>query len=171
MRYRCLDVRIWGDEKFNMLTKLQPSGQALFLYLLTNSHTTAIPGLYRAGPAAMAEELKWDFLAFMEAIKEVIQLGLVRADFEARVIFIPNAIKYNKIQSINVVKSWKHVWDEIPECQLKLDVYYILRDFMKGMSHGFLKSYDKACLMPKVMPKAIQEQEQEQEQEQDIQVS
>ena len=71
------------------------------------------PGLYRAGAAGMAEELGWATEGFQQAFQEVIDQGLVKADFESRVIFIPNAIKYNKPQSPNVIKSWASHWDEI----------------------------------------------------------
>ncbi|MBV8802051.1 MAG: hypothetical protein JO131_03630 [Gammaproteobacteria bacterium] len=61
----------------------------------------------------MAEELGWATEGFQQAFQEVIDQGLVKADFESRVIFIPNAIKYNKPQSPNVIKSWASHWDEI----------------------------------------------------------
>jgi hypothetical protein len=136
MRYRCLDVRIWSDKKFRALSPLHPSGQALFIYLLTNPYTNSIPGIYRAGEAAMAEELGWTLKGFREAFQEVFTQGMVKADFEARVIFIPNAIKYNKPQSPNVVKSWATHWDEIPECELKLLAYQSLKVFAEGCGSG-----------------------------------
>src|SRR5436190_22384718 len=95
MRYRMLDVRIWCDEKFRALSPLKPSAQALFIYLLTNPNTTSIPGLYRAGAAAMAEELGWSLRGFNRALKEIVEQDLVKVDLKARVIFIANAIKYN----------------------------------------------------------------------------
>src|SRR5580700_2363276 len=106
MRYRSIDVRLWGDKKFRSLSPIQPSGQAMFLYLLTNPNTTSIPGLYRAGAAALAEELGWSIEGFRRAFDELLKQGLIKADLDSRVIFIPNAIKYNKPQSPNVVKGW-----------------------------------------------------------------
>lgn len=177
MRYRMLDVRIWCDKKFRSLTPLKPSGQALFLYLLSNPHTTSIPGLYRAGAGAMAEELAWSLLGFQRALKEVIAQGLVKADLKARVIFIPNAIKYNKPQSPNVVRSWAVHWDEIPECALKNEAYYKLEAFIQGLGKAFalafsetllqcgIKDIKKACIKPCSNQEQEQQQEQEQEQE------
>ncbi|MBX3708214.1 MAG: hypothetical protein KIT56_00895 [Gammaproteobacteria bacterium] len=165
MRYRTLDVRLWGDERFRELSPLKPSGQALFLYLLTNPNTTSIPGLYRAGAAGMAEELGWTTEGFHEAFREIIQQGLVNADFGSRVIFIPNAIKYNKPQSPNVIKSWASHWDEIPECNLKNIAYQKLKDFVYGMDKAFADAFAKAIKKPKHMAMPNQEQEQEQEQE------
>ncbi|MCE4343948.1 hypothetical protein ABQW67_19700 [Xanthomonas hortorum] len=63
-RYRKVEVRTWGDEKFRALSPMPPSGQGLWLYLITGPHTGPIPGLFRAGRAAMAEELEWEMEAF-----------------------------------------------------------------------------------------------------------
>lgn len=175
MRYRMLDVRIWCDEKFRSLTPLKPSGQALFLYLLCNPHTTSIPGLYRAGAGAMAEELGWSLIGFQRALKEVMGQGLVQADLKARVIFIANAIKYNKPQSPNVVRSWALHWDEIPECTLKNEAYYKLEAFVKGLGKAFELAFAETLRQPAVkdatksLTKSClnQEQDQEQKQEQD----
>jgi hypothetical protein len=174
MRYRIIHVRIWGDEKFRSLTPLQPSGQALFLYMLTNLNTTAIPGLYRSGAASMAEELGWSLEAFKGALNELQQLGLVKTDLNARVIFIPNAIKYNKPQSPNVIKSWSSHLEEIPECVLKNEALFWFKGFIDGMGEGFAKAFqdifenssDKAIGKP--LRKTMPNQEQEQEQEKDI---
>jgi hypothetical protein len=168
-----LDVRIWCDKKFRSLTPLKPSGQALFLYLLSNPHTTSIPGLYRAGAGAMAEELAWSLLGFQRALKEIVAQGLVKADLKARVIFIPNAIKYNKPQSPNVVRSWAVHWDEIPECALKNEAYFRLESFIKGLGKAFVLAFNETlrrCDMndaKQVCTKSCFNQEQEQKQEQD----
>ena len=175
MRYRMLDVRIWCDKKFRSLTPLKPSGQALFLYLLSNPHTTSIPGLYRAGAGAMAEELAWSLIGFQRALKEVVTQGLVKADLKARVIFIPNAIKYNKPQSPNVVRSWAVHWDEIPECALKNEAYYRLESSIQGLGKAFALAFSETlrqCDIKDAKQGSTntcfnQEQEQEQEQEPD----
>lgn len=163
MRYRTIDVRLWGDQKFRKLSPLQPSGQALFLYLLVNPNTTSIPGIYRAGAAAIAEELGWTLEGFREAFAEVLQEGLVKADLNARVIFIPNAIKYNKPQSPNVVKSWVTCWDELPECALKEQAFQALKAFVETLGEGFAKAFNET--FPKPSAKTMPNQEQETEQE------
>lgn len=172
MRYRMLDVRIWGDEKFRALSALKPSGQALFIYLLTNPNTTSIPGLYRAGAAAMAEELGWSLLSFNRALKEIVQQDLVKADLKARVIFIANAIKYNKPQSPNVVKSWTLHWDEIPECALKNEAYDFLKDFVQGLGKAFAQAFEESLCKAhqkrkNLAYKPLLNQDQEQEHKQD----
>ncbi|AMR77651.1 hypothetical protein [Cupriavidus nantongensis] len=174
-RYRKIEVRMWGDEKFRNLSPLQPSGQGLWVFLLTGPHTGPIPGLFRAGRAAMAEELDWDVEAFEEAFGEVFQQGMAKADWKAKVVWIPNAIHCNRPESPNVVLSWGGEWDLIPECDLKREAYEALKASIYALGEGFAKAFDKAFGKPSEKPSTKptgktcpnQEQEQEQEQEQD----
>lgn len=118
-RYRKTEVRMWGDEKFRSLSPLPPSGQSLWIYLLIGPFTGPVPGLFKAGRAAMSEELEWSQEAFDKAFQEALDLGLVEADFKARLIWLPNAIRYNKPSNPNIVKSWREVIALMPDCDLK----------------------------------------------------
>lgn len=153
-RYRKIAVRMWDDEKFQRLTPPRPCGQSLWIWLLTNPETTNIPGLYRAGEAAMAEALHWPLEAFQEAFQEVSREGMVIADWSARVVWVPNAIEYDQPQSPNVVKSWATTWEEIPNGWLKSVAYERLKAFLEGMGEAFAKAFAKACPKPsgKAMP-------------------
>jgi len=166
-RYRKIDVRLWIDTRFRKFSKPQPNAQTLWIYLLTNPDTVNIPGLYRAGEAGMSEALGWPVKGFREAFQEVSQEGMAKADWEARVVWVPKAISYNPPQSPNVVKSWGPYWDEIPECELKDEAYESLKAFLKGMGEGFAEAFAKACSKPsgKVCPNQDQDQDQDQEQE------
>ncbi len=136
-RYRKVEVRIWSDEKFRALSPVQPSGQGLCFFLLTGPHTGPIPGLFRAGRAAMAEELGWPLEAFDEAFREVSEQGMAKADFAARLMWLPNAIKHNKPESPNVVKSWSAEFDLLPECPLKLEALEAIKTFVCSLGPGF----------------------------------
>ncbi len=160
-RYRKVDVRIWKDERFKRLSPIPACGQGLWLYLLTNRFTTNIPGCYSIGERALAEDLGWEIEAFREAFREACSQGMVKADFQAPLIFIPKAIFYNIPESPNVVRSWRQSWDEFPTCKLKFIAYNELRCFLEGLSEGFRKAFLEAC------GQASANQEQEQEQEQD----
>ncbi|CAJ0699250.1 conserved phage C-terminal domain-containing protein [Ralstonia wenshanensis] len=167
-RYRKIEVRMWGDEKFRALSPMQPSGQALWVFLLTGPHTGPIPGLFRAGRAALAEELEWQQEAFDEAFQEVFQQGMVKADWKAKVVWVPNAIKCNKPESPNVVKSWAAEWAMIPECGLKQEAFDALKASIGALGEAYGKAFTEAIGKAFVMPsqKACRNQEQEQEQEQ-----
>lgn len=168
-RYRKVEVRTWGDEKFRRLTPIPPCGQGLWLFLITGPHTGPIPGLFRAGRAAMAEELDWDIEAFDKAFGEAFREGMVKADFKARVVWVPKAINHNRPESPNVVLSWAAEFDLIPECALKREALEVLRAFVYGLGEAFTKAFDKAFgkSSGKPSPKAMPNQEQEQEQEQE----
>lgn len=167
-RYRKVEVRIWGDERFCALSPIPPCGRGLFLYLMTGPHTGPVPGLFRAGRAAMAEELDWSLEDFDKAFQEVFGQGLVIADFKARVMWVPNAIKHNKPESPNVVKSWAAEFDLIPECDLKRKAFAALKANIHALGEPYAKAFDESIgkAFPKVSPKAIPNQEQEQQQEQ-----
>ena len=168
-RYRKVEVRTWGDEKFRNLSPMPPCGQGLWLFLITGPHTGPIPGLFRAGRAAMAEELDWEIEAFDKAFQEAFQQGMVKADFKARVMWVPNAIKHNRPESPNVVKSWAAEFDLIPECDLKREAYEALKASIHALGEAFGKAFDETFGKPlaKPSPKAMPNQEQEQEQEQE----
>jgi len=166
-RYRKVEVRTWGDEKFRRLSPIPPCGQGLWLFLITGPHTGPIPGLFRAGRAAMAEELDWEIEAFDKAFGEAFREGMVKADFKARVVWVPKAINHNRPESPNVVLSWGAEFDLIPECALKWEALESLRAFVYGLGESFAKAFDKAFGKPSSKPstKAMPNQEQEQEQE------
>lgn len=171
-RYRKVEVRTWGDEKFRALSPIPPCGQGLWLFLITGPHTGPIPGLFRAGRAAMSEELGWDLEAFDEAFGEAFRQGMVKADFKARVVWVPNAIRHNKPESPNVVRSWAAEFDLIPECALKTEALEALKVSIHALGEAFAKAFDEAFTKPSAKPsakplaKAMPNQEQEQEQEQ-----
>lgn len=168
-RWRKIDVRVWSDERFRRLSRPQPNAQTLWLYLLTGPHTNSIPGLFCIGEAAMAEAIGWSLKGFREGFAELFREGLVEADWEARVVWIKNAIRYNPPDNPNVVKSWRVAWDETPECPLKDKAWQALKGFMEGYGKGFAEGFAKAC--PKGLANGLangmanKEQEQEQEQE------
>jgi hypothetical protein len=158
-RYRKIDTRMWGDTKFRALSS---EAKYLWIFLLTGPHTTILPGLFRAGEMALAEELGWQLKGFREAFAKLLKEGLVKADWNARVVWIPNAIKYNSPENPNVVRGWRDSWDEIPECPLKAEAYERFKTFTERLGEGFGKGFQESC----TKRLANQEQEQEQEQEQ-----
>lgn len=171
-RFRKVEVRTWGDEKFRALTPIPACGQGLWLYLITGPHTGPIPGLFRAGRAGMAEELGWELEAFDEAFAEVFAQGMVKADFKARVMWIPKALQHNTPESPNVVRSWSAEFDLIPECDLKREAYEGLRNAVSAVGPAFLTAFDEVIRKPsakasdkpfeKPSAKAMANQEQEQ---------
>ena len=174
-RYRKIEVKTWTDERFRDLSPIQPSGQGLWFFLLTGPHTGPIPGLFRAGRAAMAEELDWDIEAFDKAFQEVSQKGMAKADFKSRLVWLPNALKHNKPESPNVVRSWRVELDLLPECGLKNEAIARIREALESIGQPYVQAFDEVLCGGSKKPsgkpsgkpstKAMPNQEQEQEQE------
>src|SRR5690348_7720814 len=104
-RYRKVICRMYGDEKFQELSRPQPNGQTLWTYLITGPHTTSVPGLFTAGEAHLAEALGWTLRGLRSAWSEIAWQGMARADWKARVVWLPNAIRYNAPENPNVVRG------------------------------------------------------------------
>jgi hypothetical protein len=144
IRYRKVSTRMYGDEKFRRLSKSQPCGQSLMIWLITGPCTTNIPGIVRGRPAVLAAELDWPLEGFLKAFAEVSREGMAEADAEAGITWLPNAIKHNEPQSPNVIRSWRAMWNELPESPLKAKIRRGLRASLEGMGEGFLKAFEEA---------------------------
>ncbi|WP_313390079.1 DnaT-like ssDNA-binding domain-containing protein [Leclercia sp.] len=147
--YRKVKITMWDDPKFRALSPLPPSGQSLFIYLLTSPFTGIIPGLFKGGRAALAEELGWELEAFDSALGEGLALGMVKADLKARVFWLPKAAAHNPPASVNVIKSWARAFELLPECELKWEAWAALQAACYGVSESMGKAYDKAMPLPK----------------------
>ncbi len=156
---------MWGDAKFRSLSM---TAKLMWIYLLTGPEVTSLPGAIIGGEAHFAEALGLELKAFREAFLEASRKGMAKADWSARLVLLPNAKKYNRPESPNVVKSWRDHYDCLPECKLKVEAYQALKDLVEGLGEAFRKAFAEA--FAKGMPNQEQEQEQEQyqEQEQDI---
>lgn len=165
--YRRVTVRMYGDERFMRLSPLLPSGQSLWLYLLTGPHTGPIPGVFVAGRAALGEALGWDAEAFRKAFDEVLFEGLAEFDEKTRMCFIPNAIHHNTPPNPNVVRSWRAPWLQLPECELRGRIFDHLQASLTEVSEAFGKAFAETCgkafdnASPKPSPKHMAKQEQE----------
>jgi hypothetical protein len=171
-RFRKIETRTWGDEKFMELSPIPACGQGLWIYLLTGPHTNSIPGLFVSGKAALAEALNWDDDAFGKAFQELLDKKMVQFDRKTRLIWIPNALKYNLPESPNVIRSWKGQIRELPESDLLKTAISSIKGEIYSMGEGFQKAFAEAfgkdLSKPLPQPSPNQEQEQEQEQEEEF---
>lgn len=170
-RYRKVEVRTWNDDRFRSLSPIPPCAQGLWLWLLTGPRTTNIPGIVVGTDAVMAAELQWSLEAFRKAFSEIANEGMAKACWKAGLVWLPNATRpgesRNKPESPNVIRSWRDTWDEIPECELKLEVWQQLKAFAESFGKSFPQAFREACRKPRLKASPIQEQEQEQKQEQE----
>lgn len=146
-RYRKVDVRVWGDAGFCALSRLQPSGQGLWLYLLTARESGAIPGLFIAGEAALAEGLGWTLRAFRSCFREIEEQRMARADWRSRLVWLPKAILHNRPANLNAIRKWRGYWEELPDCPLKASAWASLDEFFtSGLKDSSDQAGAQACL-------------------------
>lgn len=184
--YRQIDTRIWNDAKFSSLSK---DAKLAFLFALTHPHMTML-GAMRANFSGLAAEIGVPVEAFQEVFqkgfqeeysdglhedpREGPQDGLqggsgrmLEYDPDVSFLWFPNFLRYNKPQSPNVVKSWVHAFDLLPECALKSRLFKHARAAAEGRGKAFAKAFHEAFEKPsrKTSGKTMPNQEQEQEQD------
>lgn len=129
-RYKKVAVGIHRDAKFRRLTQ---DAKFLLLCLLTLPENNICPGIIVIGPAALAEELGWSKDKLFAVFEELHRHGIARADFNAHLIFLPNAMRFNEPSNVNVLLGYAKAWPEIPECLLKIDAWNIYRPVVEPL--------------------------------------
>lgn len=139
--YRRVSCRIWADERFRKLSGPKANAQTLWFHLLFGEQTGIVPGLFRVGEAAFAEQLGWGIGAFRKAFLEVAGQGMVKADWSSRLVWVPKAIQYNPPASPNVVRHWGTEWHLLPECAMRSEAEGLLKGFLQDLGEGFANAF------------------------------
>jgi len=147
-RFRKIDVRLWSDEKFRVLSR---DAKLIFVFLLSCPQQSMI-GAMRATIPGLAAELQMTEREFRAAFQELTARGMVKLNEKAALVWLPNWLRYNRPESPNVVKCWRTVVQVLPECKLKDQIVLKLKAFAEGLPEAWRH------------PFLNQEQEQEQEQ-------
>jgi hypothetical protein len=140
-RYRKVEVKMWGDAKFRELSAQKPSGQSLWIYLLTGPLTSDLPGILVTGKKALISELGWSSNDFESAWEEIERLEMALADWDAKLIYLPNALKHNPPANPNIIKRWKNTWDVLPECPLSQLAHKNFQSYFRYMGANFLAAF------------------------------
>lgn len=166
-RYSKVYRRMWNDDKFRRLSRPQPCGQSLWMRFLCGPELGPIPGLFSAREPGLADAMGWPLEPFRESFRELLSNGLAEADWEAGLVWVPNAIRYNEPANPNVVKSWADSWAELPECNLKTEAHSMLCEYLETRGESFVSTFRNHCRnhSPNHCPNQEQDQKQEQEQE------
>jgi hypothetical protein len=93
-KYRQVHTHIWDDDKFE---EYSPEAKLLFIYGFSNTHRNEA-GIYPISIKKMAFETGLSIEATEAALKEIIDSGSWKYDYEAKVLWVVNALKY---QSVN----------------------------------------------------------------------
>ena len=162
-KYRKVETRIWNDEKFNKLSAL---GKLAFLFILTHPYMTPL-GAMRGTVEGLCSELDG---VPIEAFREAFEQPFIKYSPKDCFILLPNFLKYNCPESPNVVKSWIGSWENLPECELKVELLLYLKGYVEGLGKDSPEAFKKAFkdafkkVLAKALPKTMPNQEQEQEQ-------
>lgn len=172
-RYRRIRPRWWLEPA---VVALSEGERIVALYCLSGPPTNSL-GLYRLSPAGAAEDLGIDTDVFRRRFDVVCRAFCWRFDAAARVIWIPGWLEENTPQSLNVVKSWRAAFNEIPDCGVKAEAAPAIVTFLQSKSEAFCEAFGE--VIPQANPEAkavgipeafrdssaIQDQDQDQDQE------
>ena len=159
IQYRKVSTQIFADDRFGRLSDSRPNGKTLWLHLLIGKHTTTIPGLSCVSLDALARSLGWSTRDVSKVWKEFDvddsdcghEYRMVLADWKHDLIFIPQAIRHNGIASYSTVQGWRSQWNNLPECELKLEAYEtILAMFQADKKDDCAAMFYSVCQRPKV---------------------
>ena len=140
-RYRQVQISKRADERYRALSRPQPNAQTLWDYLLDCGHDRSIPGLLVIGLAAIAEELGWGLDGTRAAWAEIEALDMARADWAARVVWLPNAVRHRQPRNPSVLKGWARGWSEIPTCALKVAAFEAMSEAMTEHGPAFVAAF------------------------------
>lgn len=171
-----MSAEMYADQKFCELSPMKPSGQTLWIYLLTGPFSTLIPGVVIGGEAGISEALRWPLPAFRRCFTEIVAQRMAQADWKARVVFLPNGLKHNLPQSPSVVTGWRQAWAEVPACELKQQAALTIRTILvEAKGQEYQRSFEEFALRrstdtqpaPQPASQAAPQPDSHQEQDQD----
>lgn len=134
--------RMWTGKSFKELST-KPSGQLLWLYLLTGPDCTVIPGLLPGmGIGTLADRLKWPYGSVKKCWVEIEKADMASADWDAGLIWVPKGIVFNPPANPNVVTSWRNV--VLPSSPLVVTALSELRQSLVSRgSKSFVVAFDE----------------------------
>lgn len=175
--YRKIEVGTWISPSFRALSAPVPNAQTLWLYLLTGTRTTALPGVVVAREATLSDDLRWDLHAFRDAFREVMREGMAEANWDAGVVVLSHALfdesdaprETSRPASLNVIKAWAKAFEQVPDCSLKYEYLHQLKAFCDAMPEAFrdafAEAFRDAFAKASRMASGIQKKKQDQKQE------
>lgn len=107
--------------KRGFLHKLDLSDQEklLWVYILTNQHNNAA-GIYYLPLGYVAEDMGWKMKPLKKGFNKLLNEGLVKYDYDNKIMLIPKWLKYHPIQNPNQEVQVRNCLDEVKESPLIL---------------------------------------------------
>lgn len=145
-RYRKVEMQMHSDAKVMGLSRPKPSGYSLWCELLIGPQTGLIPGVQCIGRAAFAEQLGWEVEDFTACFNEIASQGMATADWKARLIWLPNAIKHNEPANPKQVAAWHEAWSLVPNCPLKDEAGAAIRAYLETRGKRFVQAFEAGTI-------------------------
>jgi hypothetical protein len=164
MKYRVLPTSAWDSPAFARLPPAAPCARYLLRYLELGPHTTSVPGLFRAGVAAIAERLGWEFEVARGLFRELEAARLLVFDAPTGLLFLPHAFDYDPPQNTKSVKGWRSSVRELPDCALKSQACAHLHEQLRKLDAARDGAADKdgltfaqagSFLLPETVPDTV----------------
>jgi hypothetical protein len=145
-RYVNVPINVWDTLRLRGVPSPDPSASALYVYLVTCPETLRIPGVVRAGKAALAEALSWEPEAFAGAFTMLEGAKLAVADWSARLVYLPEPLTWDvsRPTSTGPAVCWRREMANIPPCKLSKRIDADVRALLAKLeSPVFLASYQE----------------------------
>ena len=113
-RYYPVSPLYWTDSKVQSWSR---NAALLGLYLLTCEHRN-LEGLYRLPYAYAQTDLDWTHEEISDAMAELVDSGFVAYDHDARVVFLPKALKYHQPKSPTQIQGAINALQSVPDTVL-----------------------------------------------------
>lgn len=141
-RYVALPVRTW-DALSEVGLSLPPSPAGLYVRLATAPEATRIPGVIRIGKAALAEALGWRVDVLMRCVQTLEPVGLLVADWDDRVIYLPELMKEecSRPSSPSGAALFGRELADLPRGPLVERIDSDLRALLSGLHSSYIDSY------------------------------
>lgn len=160
-RYRTIEIELQADEGYQSLSRPGPSGQGLWEYLLRCGHDRSVPGLLTVGLGQLSDELGWSREDVLRVWAEIEAAGMGRADWGARVVWLPRSIRQPSRAPRNrkQITAWGRYWSEIPECALKAEAHAEITRHLGALAPSpampdkgpaFAEAFLNACPAPRL---------------------
>lgn len=141
-----------------------------------------IPGVVKARPAVMADDLRWSLRTWNRCMGEIESAGKAKIDRDAGLVVLTNALIHRGIpretarpNGENSRKAWLNSFDSLPKCALRDELGATLREFLRlclanNSNDSGETPDDHVPDHPDTITDGVGTQEQKQDQEQEQKV-
>ena len=119
-----IPTNIWNDPNFRKLSAPAANAQFLLVRLMSAPETDKIPGLVSTSIEHLAYSLGWSVEDTRRCWKEIEDVGMGVADWDAGLVWLPDAILKNSPKNLNTVRGWWRQFDALPKCGLLYQAWW-----------------------------------------------